>query len=157
MPLYFLSFPSAKDPSRQDYYPGRATVDICGLTRWSLFEPFAGSKWMRRGAEYDKLKRRLTEELLERVHPFCPQLEGRIDHAEPATPLSFNHFLGRESLAHTPERFSQRALSAHTGVPDLYLSGQDVVAAGVSGAIVGGAVAASAVLGRDAVDDLPGA
>ncbi|MEU9330899.1 hypothetical protein AB0D91_45440 [Streptomyces canus] len=78
---------------------------------------------------------------------------------ELATPLSFNHFLGRRhgdfmSLAHTPQRFADRALSAHTPVPSLYLSGQDVVAAGVSGAIVGGVVAASAVLGRDALEDL---
>jgi len=160
MPLYFLSFPSAKDPAWQDRYPGRATIDIGGLTSWELFEPYVGSAWMRRGAEYEELKRVLTDELLSQVLRFCPQLEGRIDHLELATPLSFNHFLGRQygdfmSLAHSPRRFALRGLSSHSLVPNLYLSGQDVAAAGVSGAVMGGAVAASAVLGRDVFADLP--
>ncbi|MEU5259803.1 NAD(P)/FAD-dependent oxidoreductase [Amycolatopsis sp. NPDC021455] len=160
MPAYFLSFPSAKDPSWDERYPGRATIDICGLTTWSLFEPFDGSRWMRRGAEYDRLKERLTEELLGQVLRFCPQLEGKIDHTELATPLSFNHFLGRTtgdfmSFAHTPERFRQGWISAHSPVPGLYFAGQDVVAAGISGAMVGGVTAASAVLGRNVLDDLP--
>jgi all-trans-retinol 13,14-reductase len=160
MPLYFMSFPSAKDPSWQNRYPGRATIDIGGLTSWDLFEPYADSAWMRRGAEYEELKRKFTDELLDQVLRFCPQLEGRIDHLELATPLSFNHFLGRHygdfmSLAHSPRRFALQGLSSHTHVPNLYLSGQDVAAAGVSGAIMGGAVAASAVLGRDVLADLP--
>jgi all-trans-retinol 13,14-reductase len=114
---------------------------------------------MRRGVEYEELKRKLTDELLEQVLRFCPQLDGRIDHSELATPLSFNHFLGRQygdfmSLAHSPNRFALRDLSSHTHVPNLYLSGQDVAAAGVSGAVMGGIVAASAVLGRDVLADL---
>ncbi|KJK33567.1 FAD-dependent oxidoreductase [Lentzea aerocolonigenes] len=159
MPVYFLSFPSAKDPSWEQRYPGRTTIDICGLTTWSLFEPFAGTRWMGRGEEYDKLKDRLIEEMLGQVLRFCPQLAGKIDHVELATPMSFNHFLGRTTgdfmgMAHTPERFRQRWISAHTPVPGLYFSGQDVVSAGVSGAMVGGATAAAAVLGRNVLEEL---
>ncbi|WP_428340516.1 phytoene desaturase family protein [Mycobacterium sp.] len=160
MPVYFLSFPSAKDPSWERRYPGRSTIDMCGLTSWSLFEPFAGSRWMRRGEDYEQLKKHLTEELLGEVLRFCPQLDGKIDHAELATPLSFNHFLGKGtgdfmSFAHTPDRFRQRWINAHSPVPGLYFSGQDVVAAGVSGAMIGGATAASAVLGRNVLQGLP--
>ncbi|MBF6451072.1 NAD(P)/FAD-dependent oxidoreductase [Nocardia elegans] len=159
MPLYFLTFPSVKDSSWDERHPGRATIDIAGVTSWALFEPFAGSAWMNRGADYDDLKARLTEELLEQVFRFCPQLRGKIDHAELATPLSFNHFLGREhgdfmSLAASPARFAIRGLSAHSGVENLFLSGQDVAAAGVVGAVQGGVIAASAVLGRNVLDDL---
>jgi all-trans-retinol 13,14-reductase len=140
MPLYFLSFPSAKDPSWSDRHPGRATVDIGGLSTWKLFEPFADTAWMNRGEDYAKLKHTLTEELIEQLLRFCPQLRGKIDHAELATPLSFNHFLNREhgdfmSLAATPKRL-------------------DVAAAGVVGAVQGGVVAASAVLGRNVVSDI---
>lgn len=65
-----------------------------------------GSAWIRRGTDYERLKDRLTEELLGQVFGFRPQLEGRIDHTELATPRGFNHFLGRErgefmSLART--------------------------------------------------------
>jgi all-trans-retinol 13,14-reductase len=37
---------------------------------------------------------------------------------------------------------------------DLYLAGQDVAAAGVVGAVQGGVVAASAVLGRNVMSDV---
>ncbi len=159
MPTYFPTFPSVKDPSWESRYPGRTTIDIAGLTTWSLFEPYAGSAWMRRGADYERVKDRLTEELLGQIFRFCPQLQGRIDHTELATPLSFNHFLGREkgdfmSLAHTPQRFALRGLGAHTHVPGLLLTGQDVASAGVSGAIMGGVVAASAAAERDVLQDL---
>jgi all-trans-retinol 13,14-reductase len=160
MPLYFLSFPSVKDPLWEARYPGRATVDICGLTTWSLFEQYADTPWKHHGPGYDELKERLTAELLDQVFRFCPQLRGKVDHLELGTPLTFNHFLGRESgdfmsLAHTPTRFRQRWLGTRTSVPNLFLCGQDAAAAGVSGAMVGGVVAASAVLGRDVLADLP--
>ncbi|WP_405848733.1 hypothetical protein [Streptomyces sp. NBC_01518] len=58
------------------------------------------------------------------------------------------------SLANTPERFAQRGLSAHTSMTGLLVTAQDV-AAGVSGAVVGGLVAASTVPGRDALADIP--
>ena len=80
-------------------------------------------------------------------------------HAELATPLSFNHFLNRTQgnfmgFEQTPKRFAQRWMRAHGPVEGLYFSGQDVAAAGVSGAMVGGLVAASAVLGRDLFREL---
>lgn len=159
MPLYFLTFPSVRDPSWSDRHPGRATIDIAGMTSWKLFEPFADTAWMDRGEEYAKLKHTLTEELMGQLLRFCPQLRGKIDHAELATPLSFKHFLNREhgdfmSLAASPQRFALKELSAHTGVANLYLAGQDVAAAGVVGAVQGGVIAASAVLGRNVMADI---
>ncbi|MEX3755781.1 NAD(P)/FAD-dependent oxidoreductase [Mycobacteroides abscessus] len=159
MPLYFLTSPSTKDPSWTDRHPGRSTIDIAGMTSWRLFEPFAATTWMDRGEDYAKLKHALTEELTDQVLRFCPQLRGKLDHLELATPLSFNHFLNREygdfmSLASTPERFAVTKLGAHTGVANLYLTGQDVAAAGVVGAVQGAVVAASAVLGRNAMSDI---
>ncbi|MBP2325959.1 all-trans-retinol 13,14-reductase [Kibdelosporangium banguiense] len=160
MPVCFLTFPSAKDPSWDRRHPGRATIEIAGLTTWSLFEPFADSRWMRRGEEYDQLKKRLTTELLDHVLRLFPQLDGKIDHLELATPLSFNHFLTRSagdflSFAHTPQRFRQRWISAHSPVGGLFFTGQDVVTGGIGGAATAGALTASAVLGRDVLRQLP--
>ncbi len=159
LPLHFISQPSAKDPSWPDRYPGRSTIDICSLTDWRVFEPFAGTGWMRRGAEYEALKARMSNEMLAEVVRRYPQVKGRIAHHELATPLSFNHFLNRErgdfmSFAQTPQRFAQRWMRAHAPVDGLFFSGQDVAAAGVSGAMVGAMVACSAVLGRDLFQSL---
>ncbi|MBV8159104.1 MAG: NAD(P)/FAD-dependent oxidoreductase [Dyella sp.] len=154
MPLYFMTHPSLRDPSWPERYPGRSTMDVCGLTDWSVFSRFAGTEWMRRGAEYDDMKARLSEHLLEQAYARFPQIRGRVVHAELSSPLSYNHFLGRSQgnfmgYEQTPKRFAQRWMRAHSPVKGLYFSGQDVSAAGVSGAMVGGLVAASAVLGRN--------
>lgn len=154
MPLYFMTHPSLRDPSWAARYPGRSTMDVCGLTDWSVFSRFAGTEWMRRGAEYDDMKAQLSEHLLEKAYAQFPQMRGRVAHAELSTPLSYNHFLGRShgnfmGYEQTPRRFAQRWMRAHSPVSGLYFSGQDVSAAGVSGAMVGGLVAASAVLGRN--------
>jgi all-trans-retinol 13,14-reductase len=124
-----------------------------------VFEPFAGTGWMRRGAEYDALKARMTDEMLAEIYRHYPQVKGRIAHHELATPLSFNHFLNLErgdfmSFAQTPQRFAQRWMRAHSPVDGLFFSGQDVAAAGVSGAMVGAMVACSAVLKRDLFQSL---
>jgi len=161
MPLYFITHPSLRDPSWAQRYPGRSTMDVCGLTDWSVFERFAGTEWMRRGAEYEDMKARLTEHLLAEAVRRYPQIQGRIARTELATPLSFNHFLNRTrgnfmGFEQTPRRFAQRWMRAHAPVKGLYFSGQDVAAAGVSGAMVGGLVAASAVLGRDLFRELRG-
>jgi len=159
MPIHFISVPSAKDPTWEDRFPDRTTIDVCSLTTWSIFEPFAGTQWKQRGREYEELKHKLSHEMLSQVLRFYPNLEGKIDYMELATPLSFNHFLGREqgeimSLAHTPKRYQKRWLRAISPIPNLFLSGQDVTSGGIVGAIGGGVAAVSAVLGKNVVQDL---
>ena len=85
-----------------------------------------------------------------------PAVAGRIDHAELSTPLSTRHFMNYArgevyGVAATPERFRSRVLGPRTPIANLYLSGQDVSSLGVTGAMFGGALAASAVLGRNMV------
>ena len=159
MPLHFISQPSAKDPTWPERYPGRTTMDICSFTDWNLWKPFSGTQWKRRGDEYEGLKARLTEEMLQQVYRFYPKAEGHVVHAELATPLSFNDFLGRTrgdfmSFAPTPERYQQRWTRAFSPVKGLLFTGQDVAMGGVSGAMVGGLLAASAALGRDLFREL---
>jgi all-trans-retinol 13,14-reductase len=90
--------------------------------------------------------------------PALAMAQGHRCNAAPAP--DGRRFLGRQygdfmSLAHSPNRLALGHLSSHTHIPNLYLSGQDVAAAGVSGALMGGVVAASAALGGDALADLP--
>ena len=146
-PLAYISFPSAKDPSFTQRYPGRATIEIVapGLQEW--FEPWAGTTWGKRGDDYEALKERLSQKLLKKLFEKRPDLEGKIDYYELSTTLSTDHFCRYRQgeiygLDHDPQRFEQDWLRPKTEIPGLYLAGQDVVSCGVVGAMMGGLLAA---------------
>ena len=149
-PALYISFPSAKDPSFQDRFPGRATIEIIVQAPYEWFAPWADLRWKHRGAAYEQLKARLADRLLDQLYLHVPQVRGAVAHAELSTPLSTRHFTGYArgemyGLSHTPERFRMR-LGSQTGVRGLFLAGQDLATLGVVGALYGGAMAASAVL-----------
>jgi all-trans-retinol 13,14-reductase len=151
LPLVYASFPSAKDPSFRERFPGRATIDLITLCPWEWVAPWEGTTWMKRGADYEALKSRFTERLLEALFARLPQLRGKVDRAELSTPLSTQHFAGHPrgelyGLDHDPARY-ELPIRAQTPVEGLYLTGSDVVSAGVAGGLAGGAITAGAILG----------
>lgn len=159
LPLLYVSFPSAKDPSFAQRYPGRATIEVITVAPWERFAAWADRRWRRRGEDYERLKRRLTERMLDGLFTQLPQIRGRIDVAEASTPLSTRHFTGYAQgeiygVEHSPARFAERALRPRTGVPGLFLTGQDVMTCGVAGGLFSGALTASAILRRNLVTSL---
>lgn len=150
LPVAYISFPSAKDPSFTRRYPGRATVEVITLVPMEWFAQWAGTRWMKRGDGYEALKARLTERLLDVLFTHRPQLRNQVDYAELSTPLTTAHFTAHAhgemyGLAHTPARF-RLPIRAETPVPGLYLTGADLVTCGVAGALFGGVVTAAAVV-----------
>jgi len=154
LPVLFISFPSAKDPSFASRYPGRATIEVVAPAPFAWFEKWADTRWKHRGVEYDELKARLAERLKSALEEAVPQVRGKIDVCELSTPLSTRAFTNHPSgeiygLAPVPERFRLNCLGPRTAVRGLYLTGADVTTAGVTGAMMGGVLAASAILRRN--------
>ena len=123
---------------------------------WEPFAKWAGTTWHKRGSDYEALKDRLQRRLLEALYQQLPQLRGALAYAELSTPLSTSWFDQSSrgaiyGLDHDVRRFSQDWLHPVTPVKGLYLTGQDVVSAGVGGALMGGFLTTSAMLGRDAM------
>ena len=146
-PLIYISFPSAKDPDFERRRPGRATIEIVAPGPYAWFERWVGTTWGQRGDEYEALKARISERLLEALYEKLPQLRGQVDFHELSTPLSTDWFCRYRhgeiyGLDHDPERFAQDWLRPKTEIAGLYLAGQDVVSCGVVGAMVGGLLAA---------------
>ncbi|MBT8048214.1 MAG: NAD(P)/FAD-dependent oxidoreductase [Xanthomonadales bacterium] len=146
-PLVYVSFPSAKDPSFTERYPGRATIEIVAPGPHAWFEPWADKPWGKRGDDYEALKERLSQRLLAKLYEKLPQLEGKVDYYELSTSLSTDYFCRYKhgeiyGLDHTPERFEQDWLKPKTEIPGLWLTGQDVLTCGVVGAMVGGLLTA---------------
>ncbi len=156
MPVVFISFPSAKDPDFERRHPGRATVEVIGVAPHAWFDRWRGTRWKKRGADYEAFKARLAQRMLEALYEQVPQLRGKVDFHELATPLTTEHFCNFAQgeiygVDHTPQRFRQRFLAPATPVKGLYLTGADIVTCGVGGALMGGVLTASAILKRNLV------
>ncbi|HLW77086.1 MAG TPA: NAD(P)/FAD-dependent oxidoreductase [Bryobacteraceae bacterium] len=154
LPMIYISFPSAKDPSFARRYPGRATIEVIAPAPYAWFSQWSDTRWKRRGGEYDQLKARLAERLKNELENAVPQVRGKIDYCELSTPLSTRCFTGHENgeiygLSHVPERFRLNCLGPRTAVAGLFLTGADVATAGVAGAMMGGVLSASAILKRN--------
>jgi len=153
-PFVYVSFPSAKDPDFERRHPGRATIDVITGAPWEAFASWEGTRWKKRGDGYEVAKEQLACRLLDVLAEHVPRVRGRVATWELSTPLTTRHFSNHRrgeiyGLAHTPRRFEQRWLRPRTGLPGLWLTGQDVATCGVAGALIGGALCASAVLGRN--------
>lgn len=154
LPGVFISFPSAKDPAFAGQWPGRATIEVVTLAPFAWFERWEDTRWKKRGADYDAFKQRLADRLRAELEKHVPAVRGKIECCELSTPLSTQHFANFHrgeiyGLSLTPERFRSRALGVRTPVKRLYLTGADACVPGVVGAMMGGALAASAVLRKN--------
>ncbi|WP_160152192.1 NAD(P)/FAD-dependent oxidoreductase [Microbulbifer sp. ALW1] len=152
IPLVYISFPSAKDPSFEQRYPGRATIEIVAPAKFAWFEHWKGETWGKRGDEYEALKQQFSERLLEHLYRHFPQLRGQIDYSELSTPLSTRYFCEYQhgeiyGLDHDPARFTRNWLRPKTRIKGLYLTGQDIMSCGVAGALFAGLVTAQSLLG----------
>lgn len=150
LPLAYLSFPSAKDPDWSNRYPGKSTIDVITLVPYDAFESWEGTRWKKRGEEYEQKKDYFAQRLLEEVYRQLPQVKGKVDCYELSTPLSTKHFTNYHKgeiygLDHSPQRFRQNFLKPKTAIKNLYLTGQDIVTCGVGGALFSGVLTASAV------------
>mmetsp|Transcript_14328 Transcript_14328/g.28902 ORF Transcript_14328/g.28902 Transcript_14328/m.28902 type:complete len:663 (+) Transcript_14328:82-2070(+) len=153
-PLVFLSNVSAKDPDFGTRCPGKSTVTMIVWTDARWFDAYKNTTHEDRGQSYRRAKDKMTHTMLEVLHFHFPLTRGRVVFSDLGTPLSANKYLGRVAgeiynLDHNESRFrslnAQLALHPQSTVRNLYLTGQDVMAVSVEGAILSGCFTASRV------------
>jgi len=151
-PVVYISFPSAKDPDYLNRHPGTATIEIVAPAPYKWFEKWRNETWGKRGEDYDAFKEKLGERLMEYLYERLPDLRGKVDYYEVSTPLSTNWFGGYQNgelygLAHTPKRMQQKWLRPRTTIPGLWLTGQDILTCGVTGAMMAGMLTTTSIVG----------
>lgn len=142
----FVSFSSVKSGERVH------TAELISFLSTSEFGAWQGTQLGNRGADYSKLKKRLGHEMLRLAETAIPGLSDLVGYMEVSTPLTVEHYTSHPGGAFygipaTPEYYRAKPIGSRTPVRGLYLSGQDVVSLGVGGAMMGGVLAASQVLG----------
>ncbi|XP_045626463.2 all-trans-retinol 13,14-reductase [Procambarus clarkii] len=162
IPLLFISFPSTKDPEWKKKYPGKTTMALVTLMPYHWLEEWENERVMKRGDEYDSLKKIFGHKAVEQASNIFPSIKDHIDYINIGTPLSNRYYLGTPrgeiyGLDHTSERFSiwnNAILRPQTDVPGVYLTGQDICSCGFAGALWGGLLCATSILQRNVRSDL---
>jgi all-trans-retinol 13,14-reductase len=145
--MAYLSFPSLKDPRAR-----RHTAEIIAPLSYRCLEAYCEQPWRRRSPDYENAKSRISQGLLDFVESRHPGFRDLVEYSELGTPLTFEHFTAAPSGAiygypATPEKYRKPWLSARTPIPGLYLTGSDAGLLGIMGALMGGVLAATLVLG----------
>mmetsp|Transcript_27009 Transcript_27009/g.30898 ORF Transcript_27009/g.30898 Transcript_27009/m.30898 type:complete len:971 (+) Transcript_27009:383-3295(+) len=144
-----VSFPSAKDPSWTERHNGISTCVVtieAGSDFVRSFEtsPNIFSQIKTSSSEINRLMEKVTKELL----CIFPQLEGKIECCEMVGPI-------RGGLSNNPQKFAAKGIRPKTAYPGLFVGGSDLtVGDAFSPSIVGGWLAANAVLGYSFFDYL---
>jgi all-trans-retinol 13,14-reductase len=166
----FIGFPSAKDSDWNNRHPGKSTCVMISIVDYNYFEKWKDDQFNRRSNDYKELKEKLSAKMLDILYKYYPQTKECIDYVNLATPLTFNYYINSikgemYGIGCNTNRFNKDDwLTPNTHIKNLYLSGVDILAYGISGAINSGVITTNAVLdygtpmdivtGRDLIQDI---
>jgi all-trans-retinol 13,14-reductase len=144
----YLSFPSLKDPKAKAH-----TAEIITWTDYDVFTQWREQPWRHRSDDYQALKQRLTEALIDLVNHHYPGFKDLVEYKELSTPITNEHFTGHHKggvygISIVPQRFKQENLvwtRAKTPLPGLYLTGADIFMGGIVSAMISGVVTLSCI------------
>lgn len=137
--IIFASSSSSRDPHfGQDGNTGH-NAQVVFIGAQGAFDRWRGTKWKKRGADYEEMKKGVSEALTAALDVHFPGLRKHVKVAEISTPLSYETFTGHPKgipygVAPIPERYESMSLRPQTPFRNLYLCGQDLVMPGVSAA-----------------------
>ncbi|XP_048208538.1 all-trans-retinol 13,14-reductase [Perognathus longimembris pacificus] len=162
IPLVFIAFPSAKDPTWENRFPDRSTMILLVPTTFEWFEEWQQEPQGKRGTDYESVKNSFVEASMSVAMKLFPQLEGKVESVTGGSPLTSQFFLAAPRGAtygadHDLGRLHPHVIAsmrAQSPIPNLYLTGQDIFTCGLMGALQGALLCSSAILKRNLYSDL---
>ncbi|MCB9554800.1 MAG: NAD(P)/FAD-dependent oxidoreductase [Deltaproteobacteria bacterium] len=136
--MMFITIPTLKDPQGNKAPSGHHIVEIVTLVAAQPFARWFGQRTMKRDQDYNDLKRRIADPLIERAALYVPELRSEeIVVRESSTPATNSHYIHNRSgaiygPAHTPNQVFFRRFAPTTPLEGLLLCGSSVLGAGVA-------------------------
>jgi phytoene dehydrogenase-like protein len=133
---FFLTVPTNKDPEGQLAPPGMQTVELVTLCPAKPFEKWFGDKTMKRGDEYESLKKKIADHYLALAEKHLPGLRDHVvleEIGSPATNVSFTLSPAGNIYgpAHTPAQTPPFRFAAQAPIEGLFLCGASVLGCGI--------------------------
>ena len=129
-------------------------VDLLTPMLWSKCEPWNMTEVGRRGEEYKAMKKRVAEECIILAERFIPGLRDMITGYYTSTPLTYRDYtLTPEGTAYGLRKDFRdpvmTVLSPRTPIPNLFLTGQNLMLHGLHGVTMTTLFTCAEILGKE--------
>lgn len=131
-------------------------VDLLTPMNWSECERWSHTEVGRRGEDYKAMKKRVADECITLAERFIPGLRDRITGCYTSTPLTYrNYTLTPEGSAYGLRKDFRNPmitlLSPRTPIPNLLLTGQNLMLHGLHGVTMTALFTCAEVLGKEPI------
>ncbi len=133
---YFLTVPSNKDPDSPLAPEGKQVVEMVTMAAGAPFKKWFKDKSMKRGDEYEALKKDLADQYIAAAETHLPGLGEAVELLEVGTPATnYSYTLSPEGNiygpAHTPAQVPPFRFGFRGPMDGLLLCGSSVISAGI--------------------------
>ena len=129
-------------------------IDLMTPMSWTLCEPWANTTVGRRGEIYGMLKSHLADECIRLAERVIPGLHGMVEKYYTSTPLTYRDYTltpcgSAYGIRKDYRNLLMTTLSPRTPVPNLLLTGQNLILHGVEGVTRTALMTCGELLGKD--------
>lgn len=129
-------------------------ITLLSPIAYDLFAKWSNSKLMMRGQDYDELKEQISQNIIDFVSEYKPEIAPCVEKVYSASPLTYEHYIGTPQgsaygLLKDYKSALVTLLPAKTKVSNLLLTGQNLNVHGALGVTLTAAVTCSELIGEN--------
>ncbi len=132
-------------------------IDLMTPMPWTLCESWTDTSVGHRGENYENLKSRLADECISLAETVIPGLKGMVEKCYTSTPLTYRDYTltpcgSAYGMRKDYRNILMTTLSPRTPIPNLLLTGQNLILHGIEGVTKTALLTCGELLGKDFVN-----